>query len=569
MKKVNFKLQNKIGLGHFKFRIFHFSFCNCALVFALLLSLWVLPAALAAQPQDLEEQTRAIAAELRCPVCQNNSVADSPSELAQQMRALIQEQLKEGKSPAEIRAFFVSKYGDWVLLAPPARGVGLLLWLLPFVALGGGILGVGWLLRRWAKRRAVSPGAAAARDAEIPLPESANPREYLESERERLKAELKELEFDFQAGKLSQADYDAGKLEMETLSALMGKRMETVPARAIPPKPARESAARVKQTTAVAARSPRTWQIVGGAVFLLVFGITVGVFLTQSLRPRAGEQDMMTGGFLTGTQSSGDAASLVAQGRAAFERREYAPAIEAFKKALMADPNQPEAHAYLGMILAQAGHAEGAIMAFDKALAVHPDFPMALWGKGMLLYQTKSDPAAARETLQKLAAIMPPGAEKVEVEKAIADLGSMPADTKRPAQSAPSKPASTGSAKPVEKPMPASSAKLQGVIEVDPKLKSKVESQAVLFIIARPAGGGPPIAVKRIARPTFPLAYSLGPEDAMSPDASFSGKVVVSARLDKDGDPMTREPGNLSGEYKKNPVEIGSAKVEIVLDQVQ
>lgn len=569
MKKVNFKLQNKIGLGHFKFRILHFSFCNCALVFALLLSLWFLPAALAAAPADLQEQTRAIAAELRCPVCQNNSVADSPSELAQQMRALIQEQLKEGKSPAEIRAFFVSKYGDWVLLAPPARGVGLLLWLLPFVALGGGVVVVGWLLRRWAKGRAASPGADAARIAEIPLQKAGNPREYLESERERLNAELKELEFDFQAGKLSQADYGAGKLEIETLSALVHKRMETVPARAIPPTPGRESAARPKPAPAQAARSVRTWQIVGGAVFLLVFGITVGVFLTQSLRPRASEGDTITGGFLTGTQSSGDAASLVAQGRAAFERREYAQAIEAFKKALAADPNQPEAHAYLGMILAQAGHAEGAIMAFDKALAAQPDLPMALWGKGMLLYQTKSDPAAARETLQRLAAIMPPGAEKAEVEKAIADLGRMPADAKRPAQSAASKPAPTGNAKPAEKPVPSGTAKLQGVIEVDPKLKSKVESRAVLFIIARPAGGGPPIAVKKIARPSFPLAYSLGPEDAMSPDASFSGKVVVSARLDKDGDPMTRGAGDLSGEYKKNPVEIGSAKVEIVLDQLQ
>ncbi len=558
-------MQNERQSGTFNFCGFHFSFCNCAPVFALLLSLWILSAALAAQPQDLlEEQTRAIASELRCPVCQNNSVADSPAELAQQMRALIQEQLKEGKSPAEIRAFFVSKYGDWVLLAPPARGVGLLLWLLPFVALGGGILGVGWFLRRWAKRRATSPGAAAARDAEIPLLESANPREYLESERDRLSAELNELEFDFQAGKLSQADYDAGKLEIETLSALMGKRMETVPARAIPPKPAP-----VKQGPAEAARSLRTWQIVGGAVFLLVFGITVGVFLTQSLRPRAGEQDTMTGGFLTGTQSPGDAASLVAQGRAFFEKREYAPAIEAFKRALAADPRQPEAHTYLGMILAQAGHAEGAIMAFDRALAAQPDFPMALWGKGMLLYQTKSDPAAARETLQRLAAILPPGVDKTAVEEALADLSRMPADTKRPAQSAPSKPASTASAKPAGKPVPAGGVKLQGVIDVDPKLKSKVESQAVLFIIVRPAGGGPPIAAKRIARPVFPLAYSLGPEDAMSPDALLSGKVMLSARLDRDGDPMTRGAGDLSGEYKKNPVEIGSAKVEIVLDQIQ
>ena len=561
MKNVTCKIQNETKSGNFNFFIFYFSFCNRAVIFAFLLSLWVLPAP-AAETQTIEERTRAIAAELRCPVCQNNSVADSPSELAQQMRALIQEQLKEGKSPAEIRAFFVSKYGDWVLLSPPAQGVGLVLWLLPFTALGGGVVLVGVLLRRWAKKRAALSGAAAAPGVEISTPASATLREYLESERVRLDAELRELEFDFQAGKLSQTDYDAGKLEIETLSAVVDKRMETASARATPPTPAPESAARAKQAPTETRRSLRTWQIVGGAVFLLVFGITLGVFLTQSLRPRSGEQDTMTGGFLTGTQSSGDADALVAQGRAAFERHELPQAIDAFKKALVADPRQPEAHAYLGMMLAQAGHTEGAIAAFDKALATSPNFPLALWGKGMVL--SSSDPAAARVVLQKLLAMMPPGTERAEVEKAIAQLGKAPAKTQQA-----EKPAPTASPKAVEKPVPTGSAKLQGVIDVDPKLKSKVESQAVLFIIARPAAGGPPIAVKKIARPSFPLAYSLGSEDAMSPNTPFSGKVNVSARLDKDGDPMTRGAGDLTGEYKKNPVEVGAARIEIVLDKLQ
>src|ERR1051326_745644 len=84
----------------------------------------------AAQAPDIEQQTHEIAAELRCPVCQNLSVADSPSELAVQMRASIEEQLRQGKSPDEVKQFFVSKYGDWVLLAPPAKGFNLLLWIL-------------------------------------------------------------------------------------------------------------------------------------------------------------------------------------------------------------------------------------------------------------------------------------------------------------------------------------------------------------------------------------------------------------------------------------------------------
>ena len=72
---------------------------NAILLFALLL----FPSILPAQSEKIEEQIRAIAAELRCPVCQNQPVADSPAELAKQMRAVIRQQLEEGKSPEEIR----------------------------------------------------------------------------------------------------------------------------------------------------------------------------------------------------------------------------------------------------------------------------------------------------------------------------------------------------------------------------------------------------------------------------------------------------------------------------------
>src|SRR5512138_2893201 len=59
-----------------------------------------------------------VASQLRCVVCQNLSVADSPSEMANQMRAIVRQQLTEGKNPQQIKDFFVSKYGEWVLLAP-------------------------------------------------------------------------------------------------------------------------------------------------------------------------------------------------------------------------------------------------------------------------------------------------------------------------------------------------------------------------------------------------------------------------------------------------------------------
>ena len=108
----------------------------------------------AATTADIDDRTREIATELRCVVCQNLSVADSPSEMAQQMRAIVREQVQAGKSTDEIKDFFVSKYGEWVLLRPKTTGFSALLWILPYVVLGIGVLAALWFIRRWtAKKR--------------------------------------------------------------------------------------------------------------------------------------------------------------------------------------------------------------------------------------------------------------------------------------------------------------------------------------------------------------------------------------------------------------------------------
>jgi cytochrome c-type biogenesis protein CcmH len=64
------------------------------------------------------------------------------------------ERLAAGSTPEEVRGYFVDKYGDWVLLAPPARGFGLLVWVLPFAGLAVGLLLLGRVLRRWTRRAA-------------------------------------------------------------------------------------------------------------------------------------------------------------------------------------------------------------------------------------------------------------------------------------------------------------------------------------------------------------------------------------------------------------------------------
>ena len=104
------------------------------------------------QHASLDDRTQALARQLRCPVCQGESVADSPSGIAQTMRLTIRKRLAQGQSPEQIRGYFVSRYGSWILLAPPASGVGNLAWLAPPLLLLGGIALLLTLVADWRSR---------------------------------------------------------------------------------------------------------------------------------------------------------------------------------------------------------------------------------------------------------------------------------------------------------------------------------------------------------------------------------------------------------------------------------
>ena len=97
----------------------------------------------------LEAQVQRVAQELRCLVCQNQTIADSHAELAQDLRREVRQMLARGASEQEVREFMVARYGDFILYRPPFKATTLFLWLGPFVLLLAGL----WTLRRLAVRR--------------------------------------------------------------------------------------------------------------------------------------------------------------------------------------------------------------------------------------------------------------------------------------------------------------------------------------------------------------------------------------------------------------------------------
>lgn len=105
-----------------------------------------------AQDEAVEKRMVVISEELRCLVCQNESLAASRADLAQDLRREIREQIGQGKSDKEILDFMVGRYGDFVRYRPPLKGTTFLLWFGPFVLLVIGVLALVLVLRRRGKR---------------------------------------------------------------------------------------------------------------------------------------------------------------------------------------------------------------------------------------------------------------------------------------------------------------------------------------------------------------------------------------------------------------------------------
>ena len=129
-----------------------------------------------------EARVQALGKQLRCPMCQGLSIADSSSSAARAQMDKVRELVAAGKSDQEIRDFFTSRFGEWALLEPPARGMNLLVWLLPLALLVGGGFAIARAMRR--------PAPATETPAPAPRTEEERPPSddpYLEAVRAELR----------------------------------------------------------------------------------------------------------------------------------------------------------------------------------------------------------------------------------------------------------------------------------------------------------------------------------------------------------------------------------------------
>lgn len=118
-------------------------------ILAVISSIWLYTFLASPSRQSLDQRVHDVASQLKCLVCQGESVADSPATLSLQMRGVIRQQLQSGKSEQEVIQYFVSRYGDRILLSPPMQGITLLAWIVPVALMILGALLVFFVLRSW------------------------------------------------------------------------------------------------------------------------------------------------------------------------------------------------------------------------------------------------------------------------------------------------------------------------------------------------------------------------------------------------------------------------------------
>lgn len=280
------------------------------------------------------------------------------------------------------------------------------------------------------------------RERESPGTPADDLRASLEAEKLLALRGIRELVFDHQAGHLAEEDYAELRARDEARAAVILKRLDEL---------APEPAPAPRATAPAAAAAPASWSrqplVLGGAaVGLVAFGVVLGVLVVRYAQPEppTSAQAPMTampgmaampgapespepGGAARGGAESGSPRpipkemleGMLRAAHTSLDEGRYQEAIAAYKAVLKRDPENVDAITHLGVMLAIAGHADGAVEAFDRALAIQPDYPHALWDKARVLSEARQDYAGAIALWERFVRVAPPGQDR---EQALARI---------------------------------------------------------------------------------------------------------------------------------------------------
>lgn len=372
--------------------------------------------------------------------------------------------------------------------------------------------------------------------------------------------QMKEMEADRANGMISEEQFQTGKVELETRLA--------------------EDALAKEDRNMAPVASRRLGFTLAGVLPVAAFGLYFLLGNPMSLVAIAEAQD-------------NPAAAAQAQGE-----HDIMKMIQKVEEKTKSDPTNLEAWVMLGKTYAAVGHWPEALQAYDKAMKLKPDVPAVMTGyaealaitndrvlKGkpieLILQALEKDPddmkglelagiynfqeknfAQAAYYMKHLHKLLPPESpyaqDILEAQKEATRLArgaSTGLDNLSDSGAAKSETATAG-------------ATLQGVVDIAPALKAKLAAGDVVFLFARSAGGGAPVAAIRSTVDKFPLEFELSDAMAMNPDNKLSNfkEVTLTARVSKSGQPMGAA-GDLEGSIVN--VKVGSKGIKLVIDKIK
>jgi tetratricopeptide (TPR) repeat protein len=241
------------------------------------------------------------------------------------------------------------------------------------------------------------------------LPISYDRWDELSEEKRAIYRALKELDFDHEAGHLSDGDYEAIRSRYEGRAAQILKELDAIEA-------SRPKSERPKPEKGVSEAPGRPWTrrpatLIAGALALMVFGVALGLGVARYSQPDRAAQPPVSLPPAPADPSqpiTSDALrSMLEAARQSLFAGRYQEAIAAYQAVLKRDPKNVDAITHMGLIVATGGHGDSALEAFQKAIALDPSYPPAYLYRGQVLYETKQDYRGAIQAWEKFIQLVP------------------------------------------------------------------------------------------------------------------------------------------------------------------